>query len=66
MYIEEMVMFFFRMQPFRPTQRCGPPTVLHDIGETFSNVLRHAQRVVAGVEGDELRLEEDVAPDLER
>jgi hypothetical protein len=29
-------------------------------------MLRHAERVVTPVEGNELRLEEDVAPDLER
>ncbi len=28
-------------------------------------VLGHAKRVVAAIEGDKLRLEEDIAPDLE-
>jgi hypothetical protein len=28
-------------------------------------MLRHTKRVVASVEGNELRLEEDVTPDLE-
>lgn len=31
-----------------------------------SDMLSHAQRVVAAVESDKLRLEEDIAPNLER
>jgi hypothetical protein len=29
-------------------------------------MLRHAKRVISAIEGNELRLEEDVAPDLKR